>query len=99
MLVLLFFLVSGLEQWRSLDTGVTLRPGWLCWDRGHLNKHNTNRYISSAYFSLIRTATTLYSRHDGTVDTIAIAEILHFQSYVFHVQSVFHVVNFTDDCS
>ena len=57
------------------------------------------RYISSAYFSLIRTATTLYSRHDGTIDTIAIAEILHFQSYVFHVQSVFHVVNFTDDCS
>ena len=57
------------------------------------------RYISSAYFSLIRTATTLYPRHDGTVDTIAIAEILHFQSYVFHVQSVFHVVNFTDDCS
>ena len=57
------------------------------------------RYISSAYFSLIRTATTLYSRHDGTIDTIAIAEILNFQSYVFHVQSVFHVVNFTDDCS
>ena len=42
MLVLLFFLVSGLEQWRSLDTGVTQRPGWLCWDRGHLNKHNAN---------------------------------------------------------
>ena len=57
------------------------------------------RYISSAYFSLIRTATTLYPRHDGTIDTIAIAEILNFQSYVFHVQSVFHVVNFTDDCS
>ena len=57
------------------------------------------RYISSAYFSLIRTATTLYSRHDGTIDTIAIAEILNFQSYVFHVQSVFRVVNFTDDCS